>query len=134
MSPARILIVEDNAMNRLLVKDILEYRGHRVVEAENVAEALSRIAESPPDLIVTDYQMPGGSGEALLRAIRARPTLAHIPILVVTASVISGDRARLLSMGFDGFIGKPIDTQAFGPMVESYLGGRPPAGGPMPRA
>jgi len=121
VAPARILVVEDNPLNRLLVHDILELRGHEVVEAANVDEALGQLALERPDLLLLDVQIPGGGGEAVIREVRQRPQLADLPIIAVTSLAMPGDRERLLSIGFQGYLSKPIDTRTFGAAIESYL-------------
>ena len=122
MSPrARILLVEDNPSNRLLVRDILSVRGHEVIEAVTAEEARIRL-RPPPDLVLMDLQIPGGvDGEQLLHEIRDDPELAHLPVIVVTASAMAGDRERLLEAGFDAYMSKPIDTRAFGPAIEAHM-------------
>jgi CheY-like chemotaxis protein len=119
--PARILVVEDNPLNRLLVHDLLELRGHAVVEAATVDEARALLARERPDLLLLDVQIPGGGGEAVIREVRQRPELAHLPIIAVTSLAMPGDRERLLSIGFQGYLSKPIDTRTFGASIESYL-------------
>ena len=118
---ARILIVEDNSLNRLLVHDILELRGHEVVEAATVDEARLALEAQRPDLLLLDVQIPGGGGEAVIREVRGRAELADLPIVAVTSLAMPGDRERLLSIGFQGYLSKPIDTRTFGPAVESYI-------------
>jgi CheY-like chemotaxis protein len=118
---ARILIVEDNLLNRLLVHDIFELRGHEVMEAATVDEARLALSASRPDLLLLDVQIPGGGGEAVIREVRQRPDLAELPIVAVTSLAMPGDRERLLSIGFQGYLSKPIDTRTFGPAIESYL-------------
>jgi two-component system cell cycle response regulator DivK len=119
--PARILVVEDNPLNRLLVHDILELRGHEVVEAATVDEARALLATARPDLLLLDVQIPGGGGEAVIREVRQRADLADLPIVAVTSLAMPGDRERLLSIGFQGYLSKPIDTRTFGAAIESYL-------------
>jgi CheY-like chemotaxis protein len=120
--PALILVVEDNPLNRLLVHDILELRGHEVMEAATVDEARRALAERRPDLLLLDVQIPGGGGEAVIREVRGRAELADLPIVAVTSLAMPGDRERLLSIGFQGYLSKPIDTRTFGPAIEAYLG------------
>jgi CheY-like chemotaxis protein len=121
--PARILVVEDNSLNRLLVHDLLELRGHTVVEAATVEEARAALAlgRERPDLLLLDVQIPGGGGEAVIREVRQRAELADMPIIAVTSLAMPGDRERLLSIGFQGYLSKPIDTRTFGAAIESYL-------------
>jgi two-component system cell cycle response regulator DivK len=116
----RILLVEDNSLNRRLVRDLLEYRGHEVVEAITADEARQRLREKP-DLVLMDLQIPGGSGEAVLGEIRADEQLRRLPVIAVTATAMAGDRERLLAAGFDAYLSKPIDTRTFGPVVEEFL-------------
>lgn len=118
---SRILVVEDNALNLQLVRDILEYRGHEVVSAASVPEARSRLIETRPDVVLLDIQLPGGGGETLLDEIRS--ATPDLPVIAVTALAMDGDRERLLKAGFDGYLSKPIDTRTFGPTVESFLEG-----------
>ena len=118
---ARILVVEDNALNFQLVRDILEYRGHEIELATTVQEARALLAAARPDLVLLDIQLPGGGGVLLLQEIRATPALADLPVIAVTALAMGGDRERLLQAGFDAYLSKPIDTRTFGPTVESFL-------------
>jgi len=118
---ANILVVEDNLLNRQLLRAILQYRGHRVLEAASVDEARARLAEVRLDVVLLDVQIPGGGGEALLQTLRANPTLASVPVVAVTAAAMQGDRERLLAAGFDGYVSRPVDTRAFGPLVEEWI-------------
>jgi CheY-like chemotaxis protein len=121
---ARILVVEDNSLNRLLVHDLLELRGHEVIEAANVDEARTLLDLERLDLLLLDVHIPGGGGEAVIREVRKRAELAKLPIVAVTSLAMPGDRERLLGSGFQGYFSKPIDTRTFGPAIEVYL--RPP--------
>jgi CheY-like chemotaxis protein len=121
-----ILLVEDHPFNRRLVRDVLEFRGHEVIEACDVAQARARLAEGRAEIVLLDVQIPGGGGEAVLRTIRGDATLARLPVIAVTALAMGGDRARLLATGYDGYISKPIDTKTFGAEVESFVPRRTP--------
>jgi CheY-like chemotaxis protein len=121
VAPARILIVEDNPLNRLLIHDVLELRGHEVHEAATVEEARRALATVRPDLLLLDVQIPGGGGEEIIREMRGRTELNDLPIVAVTSLAMPGDRERLLSIGFQGYLSKPIDTRTFGAAIESYL-------------
>ena len=118
---ARILIVEDNPLNRLLIHDVLELRGHEVFEASTVAEAKVVLDAEKLDLLLLDVQIPGGGGEVVIREVRARPELAELPIVAVTSLAMPGDRERLLGIGFQGYLSKPIDTRTFGAAIEAFL-------------
>lgn len=118
---ARILVVEDNALNRLLVHDLLELRGHHIIEAATVEEARRALDVERPDLLLLDVQIPGGGAEAVIRDARRRPGFDDVPIVAVTSLAMPGDRERLLGSGFQGYLSKPIDTRTFGAVVESFL-------------
>jgi len=118
---ARILVVEDNALNRLLVHDLLELRGHEVIEAATVDDARRALDGERPDLMLLDVQIPGGGAEAVIRDARRRPGFEAIPIVAVTSLAMPGDRERLLGSGFQGYLSKPIDTRTFGAVIESFL-------------
>ena len=129
-SAARILIVEDNLLNRLLIHDILALRGHQILEAATVDEALLALDLEIPDLLLLDVQIPGGGGEAVIRDVRSRLGLADLPIVAVTSLAMPGDRERLLGIGFQGYLSKPIDTRTFGATIESFLKNPNPAKDP----
>ena len=114
-------MVEDNSLNRLLVHDLLELRGHEVIEAANVDEARTLLDLEHLDLLLLDVHIPGGGGEAVVREVRKRAELANLPIVAVTSLAMPGDRERLLGSGFQGYFSKPIDTRTFGPSIEAYL-------------
>lgn len=118
---SRMLMVEDNPMNRRLVRYVLEFRGHEVGEASSVDEGRQMLAQKTPDLVILDINLPGGGGEVLLREIRSDAKLRAVPVVAVTAYAMQGDRERLLAEGFSGYISKPIDTTTFGPQIESFL-------------
>ena len=125
---ARILVVEDNALNRQLLHDILQLRGHDVLEAANVDEATRALAADQVDLLLLDVNIPGGGAEAVIREARRGLRLRALPIVAVTSLAMPGDRERLLGSGFQGYLSKPIDTRTFAATVEQFL--RPPAGVP----
>ncbi len=118
---ARILIVEDNALNRQLLHDILALRGHQVVEAATVQDALQKLGAGTFDLLLLDVQIPGGGAEALIRDVESRPELRGLPMVAVTSLAMPGDRERLLGSGFQGYLSKPINTRTFAAAVEQYL-------------
>lgn len=119
--PARILIVEDTPHNLELMRYLLEARGHSVVEATNRREGMSRVRGSKVDLIILDLQLGDSSGFDVLREMRLLPELAAVPVIAVTAYAMVGDRDQVLSSGFDGYIAKPLEPQAFAGQIESFL-------------
>ena len=117
----KILIVEDNKKNRMLIMDILLYHGYEVIEAENGAVAIVKVKEQRPDLILMDIQMPVMDGMAAAKIIKADPETKGIPMIALTSFAMKGDRERFLEAGFDDHIAKPIDTRKLPEMVKRYL-------------
>jgi len=129
MAGELILIVEDNEKNRKLVRDVLQFKGYRTLEAESGELGVALARDSRPALILMDIQLPGMSGIEALGHLRADPTTRDIPIVAVTASAMMQDRQRILAAGFDGYQSKPIDVKGFVQMVTEVLatGPRKPA-------
>src|SRR5207244_884155 len=115
-----ILIVEDNARNLKLVRDLLQFKGYRTVAATAAAEGLALARARRPDLILLDIQLPDMEGEVALRHLRAEPSTAGIPVIALTAFAMKADRARLLGGGFDDYIAKPIDIKALPEQVRLH--------------
>jgi len=122
-SPKSILVIEDQALNRKVVRIVLQSEGYEVIEAINAAEALACLEANVPALILMDIALPGQSGEELTRQIKADPEKCSIPIIALTAAAMSGDRERLLKAGCDDYLSKPIDTQELLERVAHYLEG-----------
>ncbi len=118
-----ILIVEDNAMNMKLARDVLEAKGHRVLEADNGEAGVLLATEQVPDLILMDIQMPGIDGIEALRQLREATITATIPVVAFTASVTAGDRSRVTAASFDAFVSKPIDLKPFLATIERLTAG-----------
>jgi two-component system cell cycle response regulator DivK len=121
MAGELILIVEDNERNRKLVRDVLQYRGYRTLEAESAEDGLRLARESRPHLVLMDIQLPGINGITALRALRADPTTRDIPVIAVTASAMTHDRQKILAAGFDGYQTKPIRVMEFLGAVRELL-------------
>ena len=121
---SKILIAEDNAINRELFRELLETRGHTVVEACDGQEALQMIEQAQPDILLLDIGMPVLDGFAVVRAIRENPGVAALPVLAVTAYAMQGDRERILSSGFDGYLSKPINAKSLAEELERLLSER----------
>jgi CheY-like chemotaxis protein len=119
-----VLIAEDNAINRELLRELLEARGHTVVEACNGQEALDALKQAQPDILLLDINMPVMDGFTAVRKIRENPHLATLPILAVTANVMLGEREKILNSGFDGYLPKPINARALTEEVERLLSER----------
>ena len=121
--PNLILVIEDQELNRKVVRILLQSKGYKVIEAVNADEALGCLEKDVPALILMDIALPGQSGEELTRQIKANPEWCNIPIIALTAAAMSGDRERILKAGCDDYISKPIDTQALLQRVAHHLKG-----------
>jgi CheY-like chemotaxis protein len=108
----KILIAEDNAVNRELLRELLEIRGYTVVEACDGEEALRVIEQTQPDLVLLDIGMPLLDGFGVIRKIRENPRFASMPVVAVTAYAMQGDREKILSSKFDGYLSKPVDARS----------------------
>ena len=109
---SKILIAEDNPVNRELLRELLEVRGHTVVEACDGEEALRIIEQSQPDLVLLDIGMPLLDGFGVIRKIRENPRFASMPVVAVTAFAMRGDWEKILSSNFDGYLSKPVDARS----------------------
>jgi CheY-like chemotaxis protein len=108
-----VLLVDDDDDARSLVRRLLDEYGVNCVEAAGVDEALKRVAESVPDLMVSDISMPGRDGYSLIRALRDSGLDGeHLPAMALTAFARPEDRTRALSSGFQAHLGKPIDLES----------------------
>lgn len=117
----KILLVEDNEVNRELVRDMLEGKGFQVFEAENGLEALHMLGPTAPDLVLLDIQMPVLDGMSMVKQLRERPDYAALPVVALTAYAMVGDRERVMAAGFSGYVTKPIDRQVLLAEIESQL-------------
>jgi CheY-like chemotaxis protein len=117
----RALIAEDNAVNRELLRELLEMRGYDVIEACDGQEALQKIAETQPDILLLDLGMPVLDGFGTVLKIRENPHLNSLPVLAVTAYAMRGDREKILNSGFNGYLSKPISRSALDQELERLL-------------
>jgi len=117
----RILYIEDNRDNRLLVRRILLSEGFEVFEASSAEEGIALAEADPPDLILMDVNMPTLDGLTATGHIRNNERLRHIPVVALTANAMRGDREKALDAGCDGYIQKPIDVDRFPTEVLRYL-------------
>ena len=120
MAP-RILVVEDNEKNLVLMRDVLSYFGYEVLEARNGLECIDMAVEHCPGLILMDIQMPVMSGVEAMKILKNRADTREIKILAVTSLAMQGDRERLLEEGFDDYIQKPIDLGELPDIVKKHL-------------
>ncbi len=121
MSGELVLIVEDNEKNRKLLRDILQYEGYRTMETDTAEEGLGLIKENNPDLILMDIALPGINGFEALKLLREDASTAGIPVIAVTASVMTHDQQKIMDAGFDDYQKKPVDIDEFLVAVRNML-------------
>ena len=121
MANELILIVEDNEKNRKLVRDILSFKGYRVLESETAEEGIQLARENKPALILMDFHLPGMNGIEAFKVLRADAATSSIPVIAVTASAMTEDRQKMMAAGFDGLQTKPINVKEFLAAVAEVL-------------
>ncbi len=123
MSDKKILLVEDNPVNRRLAEFLLRSQGYQVRAATNAQEAFDNIKNERPDLILMDVQLPGMDGLEATKKLKEEQTTRDIPVVAVTSYAMKGDREKALAAGCSGYITKPIDKETFVQEVATVLGG-----------
>jgi len=118
---AKLLLVEDNEMNRDMLSRRLRRKGHEVILAEDGAQALALIAEQPPDLVLMDMSLPVLDGWEATRRLKASPKTAAIPVLALTANAMAGDRDKALAAGCDDYDTKPVELARLLQKIEALL-------------
>ena len=118
---AKILIVEDNALNIKLLCDLLAAHGHKPEAVTDSRNALDAARQFRPDLVITDIQLPHVSGLDLIRLIRKDEQLASVPIMAVTAYSARGDEERIRAAGAQAYVSKPISVVKFAQTVDELL-------------
>jgi two-component system cell cycle response regulator DivK len=122
---AKILVVEDNALNIKLFCDLLNAHGHQTEPVTDSREALDAARQFKPDLVITDIQLPHVSGIELMQQLRADEELKDVPIMAVTAYAAAGDDERFRAAGAQAYVSKPISVMRFAETVDQLLeGGR----------
>jgi CheY-like chemotaxis protein len=116
-----ILIAEDYCANRELIREMLEAGGYCVIQASNGQEAFEKMSSTKPDLVLADIQMPVLDGYGLVHKIRDDSSLCDLQVVALTAYAMDGDREKVLSAGFDGYITKPLDMKTLYREVSRYL-------------
>lgn len=120
----RVLLAEDVPANQMLVRYVLQQRGHSIEIAANGREAIERVAGEGFDVVLMDVQMPDMDGLQATAAIRALPGRENLPIIALTAHAMTGDRERFLAAGMDAYLAKPLDVRKLVEIVEKF-GRRP---------
>jgi signal transduction histidine kinase/CheY-like chemotaxis protein len=121
---AKVLYIEDNRENRMLVRAVLEAAGYIVVEAEDGLAGIEAAIREEPALILLDINLPGVDGYEIVAILKSFPNLASTPVIAVTAYAMQGDRQRTLVAGCDGYIQKPINVDVFPRQVAEFLAGK----------
>jgi len=118
---ALLLIVEDNARNLKLARDVLAHAGYGTLEAQTAEDAIALARSREPDMILMDIQLPGMDGLDALATLRADVVTAAIPVVAFTAFAMKNDRERFLDAGFHGYLEKPISVRDFPGQVADLL-------------
>ena len=117
----RALVVDDNARNLLLEKDLLEVAGFEVFEAENASIGITIAKKEKPDIIIMDVRLPDMRGSEAARILRRDKKTRDIPIVFVTASVMAEGKEEIKNITNSGFIGKPINTRTFAKEISQFI-------------
>jgi CheY-like chemotaxis protein len=117
----RILVIEDNPANLELMVYLLDAYGHQTMTAHDGLGGLALARRERPDLIICDVHLPGLNGYGVIAILKSEPTLCSIPVIAVTALAMVGDREKLLTAGFDGYISKPVEPERFVGVIEQFL-------------
>ncbi len=119
---SRILVVEDNPDNRVLITDVLTSLDYDVIVAVDGEEGVAKAASEKPDLILMDLSLPLMDGWTATRRIKSKPELQHIKIIALTAHAMVGDREKALEAGCDDYVSKPIDLRELAGKLTQHLG------------
>ena len=117
----RILMVEDTEDNRQIMRDLMSITNYELIEARDGAEGVAMAALYKPDLILMDIQLPVMDGYEATRRIKADPALKHIPIIAVTSYALSGDEAKTLAAGCEGYVAKPFSPRLLLAKIREFL-------------
>ena len=123
MGKAKVLYIEDNLDNMILVKRVLEIEGYEVIAAHSGTEGLAKAIENRPDIIITDINLPDIDGYEITNNLKQDKKTAHIPVVAMTANVMKKDREHVFDAGCDGYISKPIDVDELPEQIEIFLKG-----------
>jgi two-component system, cell cycle response regulator DivK len=122
MAGELILIVEDNERNLKLVRDLLQVKGYRTLEAGTAEHGIALAGEHRPDLILMDIQLPEVSGLEVTKWLKEDDELHVIPVIAVTAFAMKGDEERIRQGGCEAYVSKPISVPKFIETIKTYLG------------
>jgi two-component system cell cycle response regulator DivK len=116
-----ILVVDDNATNVKLVRDVLQFKGYAPIVADTGESAVAAARAHLPALVLMDVQLPGMSGTEAMKILKADAATKHIPIIALTALAMKGAEEGLLAEGFDGYISKPISLKQLLELVQARV-------------
>lgn len=122
--PKKILIVEDNDDSRELAVKVLKNKGYQTIEAADGEAAVEKAIAEKPDLILLDISIPKMDGYEVAKKLKTLEDFRDIPIVALTAHAMKGDREKVISAGFEGYISKPINVREFPEQVRSYMRGK----------
>ena len=117
----KIVIVDDNANNLLLEKDLMEIAGFEVFEAINATDGIALVRKEIPDVIIMDVRLPDMSGLEAINILRKDKNILKIPVVFVTASVLEAEKQALITIPNSGFISKPINTRTFAKDISKFI-------------
>lgn len=117
----RILVVEDNQLNRELLCDWLESQGYEVLSVENLGAAFLTLEDQPPDVVLLDIQLGDEDGLSLAAWLRQQPKLCHVPVIAVTAHAMVVEQERILQAGCNACVSKPVDFKLLAEQLERWL-------------
>ncbi len=121
MTAPTVLIIEDNEKNRRIVRDLMQLKGYRTLEAPDGAAGLEMVRQHRPDLILMDIQLPAMDGYTLTRRLKADEATRQIPIVAVTSFAMKGEEGRARAAGCDAYLSKPIDIRELVETVQRFL-------------
>ena len=117
----KILLIEDNPVNRMLIKKILTFHGSEVLEAVDGKEGIEQAEKHLPNLILMDLQLPGISGLDAVKILKENDTTKNIPVVAVSANIRDEDKINAREVGCVGFIEKPINSRNFFDSISKYM-------------
>ena len=117
----KILLIEDNEQNRILMRQILTRHGYDLLEATDGLTGIEMARAHMPALILLDIQMPVMNGFMVIRELWNDPELRKIKVIAITSFAMKGDREKAFQAGFDEYITKPIDTRSFPELIRQVL-------------
>ncbi len=124
MGKFKVLYIEDNLDNMMLVKRVLEAEGYEVIGAETGQQGLDKAFQDQPNIIITDINLPDIDGYKVTTRLKKDKATAHIPVIAMTANVMRKDRENILESGCDAYISKPIDIDELPEQIENFLRGK----------